>query len=427
MGNKVSKDSTDLFVYGQITDKIKNRISQLKKQRKEIGNIKDLNIYSSRLSNKYWIITANNGYADNYWINTDAGDGWRNLRHYDHIAKDPELNTKIIKVCTASHSSNTFWITKDGGIHANGDNTYNQLGEGIDTKNMAFDTKEINGLSHEQVIDVQLGSNYNIVLCGSPSISIIDQIKCIISSWTTHDDQYIPHDVIIIINDYFGRKSLNKVYSAGSGANGHGHDVHEWTLMESFVHNYKSIVAIACSENRSLFLDSNGRVYQCYYAREKNPDFWPGSRNYREYDIVQTKPKMVEYFTRNFISIIKVCSNETMQMALDQNGRIWEWKSATDSEEIWPVMIDALSEYQIVDIKCQRGSIFYAKSKDNEHWLWGNNLYGQCELKQNSRPKSANLYKNDPVLISDVFYKKTKCVIDHVYLTNTNVFIIGRK
>ena len=65
----------------------------------------------------------------------------------------------------------------------------------------------------------------------------------------------------------------------------------------------------------------------------------------------------------------------------------------------------------------------YATSKDNQHWLWGDNDYGQCELKgkkdrkKNIQPKPMNITKK--------FYKKTNCMIKDVYIAIDNVFVIG--
>ena len=263
---------------------------------------------------------------------------------------------------------------------------------------------------YNQFIDIQCGDTFNIALCGS-IIPLTQQIDYLVSYWYCYQpQQFISSDIMQLICKYFGNKIPSKLYSIGKGANGHGQlngfqpFRKCWKEIEYFRNIH--IISIRCAPQHSLFLDINGKVYECGASIK--------------YDACGSKPKLVKYFTENDIFITKVCCDSKHSLALDNEGNVWKWILMIGDTK--PYIIEWLRPYKIIDIKAGDG-IWYARSMDGEHRLWGNNEYGQCELENNTVSTWSIKYK----MINDIFYKKTKCKIKDVYFGQDNVYIIGTK
>ena len=219
-------------------------------------------------------------------------------------------------------------------------------------------------------------------------------------------------DVIQIIFKYRGYMMPTKVFSTGIGHTGHDNNDmlydsnnYKWSPLRFF--DKMQIIDIACSLSHSLFLDNTGNVYQCKDGT----------------------PKMLYYFNESKTRIRKICCNFKTSLAIDIKGIVWFWGILHECP--WfnkerPQIIETIKDYNIVDIKAGLNN-WYAKSSTYNHWLWGDNSYGQVKLQK--REKIKNIDKiSEPFLINDIFYKKTKCRIKDVYFGLKNkIYAIGVK
>ena len=203
-----------------------------------------------------------------------------------------------------------------------------------------------------------------------------------------------------------------------------------WKLYDKLQN--QTIVSICGGQGFTLFLDKSGNIYS--FGRNDHCQLGIGFT----YHIVDGRyePLLISQFFgyghHSGKAVIKmVCSGKYHSLARDVNGNIYSWGYNDHGQcglgdfykEInAPRLIKKLKEDVIVDIKAEC-NISYAKSDNNLHWLWGENYYGQCELKRNER--GWDLYK--PLMINALFYAKTGCMIKEVHLSVNNVFIVGEK
>ena len=417
MGNKTSKSSkskkscTHLFLYGNKASKNRNCAAQYQKLQKEIGNIEDL-----YLTGKMGCIMKSVDADTNkvmYWEHQDTHSaGWAKVDVNDH---------GILTVCCSVDSSQRFWITNKNQVFT------------ISTFDKCIHFIIDYRLRRESVIDIITTHGRAFAICGCPSLShMIHQITLICSFWMNKHDKVIPHDLIMIIYGYIGK--CQKIYSTGTYPN--GHPTADWDgkiLRWSEVTAFKdvTIVSISSSFGCTLFLDNDGNVYQCHGERK----YFGAPVN--DYRYRSTAPYLVEYFVENKIKIIKIISDGgkskwDKNLALDENGQIWYWKKPRKNITRWrepkPKLLEMLSMYRIIDIKaCE--NVYYAKTKDDKHFLFGRIFYGQSELKKRNSEdyNTGNKGYTGPTRIDDIFYKKTKCKIKDVYLGYHNVFIVGVK
>ena len=145
--------------------------------------------------------------------------------------------------------------------------------------------------------------------------------------------------------------------------------------------------------------------------------------------------EVLTYFVHNKVIIEQICTGYEHSMALSNGYRVYAWGrnregqcgiGTNDTVISEPKLIDYLDKYtQIIDIKAN-GYNSYAKSDSNEHWLWGDNEYGQCTLELRQQPIEDDC-KNVPYHIDTEFYGiHTKRKIEQVYLGEQAVYIVAR-
>lgn len=245
-------------------------------------------------SSNNFVIYCDDAYENIYFAGSNAdGRCLDNYHHYStfyHVTFFNEQNIKIKKICVNNCSNTVFWITDDGTIYANGNNTLYQMGIRNDNVNK-FTPIKICDL--KEVIDIQCGSYYAIALCSNQS----PDTHTIVTYWTRMNKmKAIPDDIIGVIMKYY---NITKVLSCGwseFGAHGHGdtEQIKEWTEIEQL--KDKDIQKIRTTNLSSYFLDSQGIVYVCGYN-----DY--GQLGLGRFDMDKYDIMVIGYFMKNNIRI----------------------------------------------------------------------------------------------------------------------------
>ena len=133
------------------------------------------------------------------------------------------------------------------------------------------------------------------------------------------------------------------------------------------------------------------------------------------------------------IKVRFVCTGYAHSMALSDTDQVYSWGDNQrgqcgldpDSRAYkcirFPRLIQGLSEYKIVRLKAEANNS-HAKSDKHEHWIWGDNGFGQCTLENRKKPTRID-YKHTPHRIDKIFYAQTGRKIENVFLGNTRTYI----
>ena len=288
-----------------------------------------------------------------------------------------QINIK--KICVSSVGCSTFFITKDNKLYGCGFNANDELGleeaivPGI-INNIESDSEKWGGenqfepvlISHlSDVIDVKTTLYFSIALYKSDA----DRINIIIHNWCRLF--MIPDDIKSLLIIF---TKCSKVYSTIYAAHGHGdkykkHKYLGWKEIESL--SDKNIIKISVGETNSVYLGSDGVVYSC-------GDNYGGECGLGP-DIERTNvPTEIEYFRENGIEIVDIETGWWHSLALDTNGKVYEWGGVGHSNSITvPVLVEDLKEYKVDLIRCGSRTS-YCKTVCDKHFIWGRNDHNEC-------------------------------------------------
>ena len=152
-----------------------------------------------------------------------------------------------------------------------------------------------------------------------------------------------------------------------------------------------------------------------------------------------TKPMLLPHFAENEILITKISCGQTDSLALDGYGNVYVWGASKFGACGWrytnglkqvsvPGLVKGLNGYVIIDIKASMNHSF-AKSDRGLCWVWGENHYGQLNLKRKDEKEICNNIC-EPFMISDrikMENKNEKFVIEDVYFGYGVMYVVGTK
>eukprot|EP01084_Bolivina_argentea_P082482 149352_1 len=385
----------------------------------EFANIKELTNFNENhvLSVKQINCTLNTTiFTDNnnrYFVTGDNECGECGIDSTDkYISELQQIkffetnNIKINKICSSICGKSIFWITDEYKLYANGCNKHCQLGiEANDTTNRHKPTL-INSLS--DIIDVKYGSDFTIALCCK---SII--VSKIISYWSRLKQISIPNDIINLFEIIF---SNNAIYRSKKHSY-YGNINHKaWEYIDIFYD--KQIIKIECGRYHCLYLESNGNIW----SNGSNNKYGQlnGEVDCSYYNI----PKKIEYFVNNDIKIKDIACGWYHNLAIDYYGNIYSWGYNGSGQcgrdyKSNSFLIESLQQYNIIKIKCGVQHS-YAMSDKNDHFLFGNNKYNQCNLCDDFEWKI-----KQPIIINQIVKKITNCKqIKEIYLGYDSTFVL---
>jgi len=226
--------------------------------------------------------------------------------------------------------------------------------------------------------------------------------------------------------------SDGKVYGVGRnsvGQLGLGHDdTPQFTLQEItfFTNNSITITQIVCGRNNTFFLASNGKVYGCGY--NGNGELGDGNT------VDLNTPKLISYLTDKNITQIACGYNHTIFLGSDykvyscgynnqgQLGR--STGTGTPSHEIH--IISDLTDKNITQIACGASySMFLASgSTYGNVYSCGENTKGQLGLGHTTSPQSTIQYNE---YISSANIKQIACGYNHtIFLaSDASIYVVG--
>ena len=294
--------------------------------------------------------------------------------------KENEINIK--KICVNTSGDAVFFISDENKLYGCG------WLKGINNDQSVYTPKLMTGL--KDVIDAKATSYLCIALCSSNN----DILCQIIQNWSRLYS--VPDDVTSVIIMF---SKTTTIYST-TNSPGSGHpknyelpNKNGWNEVEFF--NDKNVIKIDAGYYHTLFLDDTGNVYACGKSASDGR-LGIGDVTHLEDDdeeLISSKvvniPLKIKYFEDNGIRIVDIACGSDHNLALDVNGRIYSWgwnehgqcgDGKMENEILEPKLIESLKGYRINLIRCGYCHS-YCRSECGKHFIWGNNTYGGCMVK----------------------------------------------
>eukprot|EP01084_Bolivina_argentea_P184827 318783_1 len=319
---------------------------------REIKIGKDFNIYID-INGNYWCCGNNN--------EGQCGIGnFKSIKKLKRIKYFEKHNINIRKLCTSINSRTTFWITNKYELYGNGYNVLHQIGNGeyknVNKPSLVDDSDLIKNVS-----DVVMGFSYSIALCAIDARSICSYL---------YEYKYIPNDIISQIKLFYGIKVFSTCYCK-KGGNGHGdkgYAFNDWKWHEIATLKHKNIIKISSGVDHSLFLQSDGILWECNTLNHNN-----------------LIPSQNSYFMRNNIKIKSIYCGYNHNLAIDSNCYVYSWGhnnrgqcARQNSKDIKIPKLIPFFKYTKVKQICCGDYHSYVKTIDDKHYLFGDNTFNQC-------------------------------------------------
>ena len=363
----------------------------------------NLKIKSMTLGHDHKIFTTNDGKlicdGNNNWGQCGVETLGADLKLVE-IQFFKNQNIKIKKLFSSPCSNHTLWQTQNNQIYVSGWNKRNQCGV-PDIEKIFIPIPEL--IQNIPPISHAVTGRYHTLLLMDPDLRCQNTAK-IISFWTRSFKNEIPNEIIMTIS---GLYIINgNVYSTNDaelqhqpdtmmtkmglhkslGQNGDGAN----ELMGDGFHPIpffkdKCIKKIAAGREFSIFVDQDDNLWCCGDNRHRQ--FGIGYGDYKEL----RHPVLNAYFMNNRIEINDIVCGRDHAIVLDMNGLCYSWGQNQDGQcgvgvtiEIGgqvetPTRLKLPENEKIIEIKAG-GQHSYVRSKENNHFLFGNNLYNQVTL-----------------------------------------------
>eukprot|EP01083_Nonionella_stella_P006902 19992_1 len=263
----------------------------------------------------------------------------------------------------------------------------------------------------KNVIDIKATNKNMWALCSSLNTN---DISIVIKKWFI---RHIPNDVMVIIQRY----CYEQIVYIERNHYHCGRTRLEWNVFNELMD--KQIIRLSTGDWHILFLNRSGSVW-CYGGSDRAPALGLGDAT-----SWVNKPTLIPFGVNHKIRITQIYSGQQHNLSVDSNNNIWSWGqnvygqcgNGTKLDINKPELIPYLAEYNIVDIKC--GDYHsYAKSKDEYHFLFGNNKNNICTLSVSLQDDACISL---PFYINNIFAELTDGKeIGNVYLGCDNTFII---
>jgi len=269
-----------------------------------------------------------------------------------------EIGIAITQI--ASGENHTIFLASDGKVYGVGQNNYGQLGLDGGTSSTPESTiQEITFLNDKNITQIACGANHTIFSA-----------------------------------------SDNKVYSCGYNENGQlgrsvdsltpSHQIHEITYISG-----TNIKQIACGNNNTMFLANDGSIYGC--GLNEN-----GQLGLENTDTIST-PQEIEYFSNNTITIKQIACGENHTIFLASDGKVYGvgqnnygqlgldgGTSSTPESTIQEITF--LNDKNITQIACGANHTIFSAS-DNKVYSCGYNENGQLGRSVDSSTPSYEIHE----------------------------------
>ena len=251
----------------------------------------------------------------------------------------------------------------------------------------------------------------------------------ILSFWNQY--KFIPDTIIKMITAYYGemrKKSVYKRYIPSPG---------KWiSCTPRFDADLSDVLItnVSYGIDFSLYLDREG----CIYSRGDNTKSQLGVSYGKAltHDYV-TEPMLISSFVDhagsiiNKVRVIQICTGYYHSLILSEHGGVCAWGDNSKGQcgvgkmkQIVhkPQIIEALMGNEIMEIQAHEYNS-YARSKDDKHWIWGDNKYGICSMEQRPTPKEKDI-QYVPYRLDEIFLQRTSKRIDRAYLEYESLYVI---
>ena len=275
------------------------------------------------------------------------------------------IQIKKIWVSCFCPSGHTFWQDDANKIYGCGWNGAGQLG--FARERLQIDTPEF-----------------------IPSIQNVKQIATGI-----YHSIVLNQDGVVFANKFYETATIRNQGQNGDGNYNFSNSETNFNIIQCLKN--KEIIQISVGLCHSLFLTANGIVYSC--GDNTMSQLGYGNNDNRNF----LYPTQIQFLVQRHIKIKQCASGCNHNLVLAESGDVYAFGSnvwgecgfnTNDTKINLPSKIVMNEEFQ--SIKCGNHHS-YMKSKQQNHFLFGDNFYDQCSLKQADKTK---IHK--PLLINQI-------------------------